>query len=242
MAWHWKPAMCFSVNVRNCICIVAALHLLNTSCKITQQILLTIFPDLISPPGGTISFNISGFSKKGQKAFKWIKIHLMKHSIKEIKEKNQTRVTIIQRGGGRVLSEEACLRDQPLTLCMYHFRQKRYPFRGEPLCLGHHTTPSSCTENSAWYSDVVWYELHQTFRAHEEVLSLFYDNFHFSSKEREGYGVSFLGEEGGGVNWGSAVSENLAFNSIQWFSFRKGSLGVFRRKTNGHCTTLKFTD
>ena len=199
MAWHWKPAMCFSVNVRNCICIVAALHLLNTSCKITQQILLTIFPDFISPPGGTISFNISGFSKKGQKAFKWIKIHLMKHSIKEIKEKNQTRVTIIQRGGGRVLSEEACLRDQPLTLCMYHFRQKRYPFRGEPLCLGHHSTPSSCTENSAWYSDVVWYELHQTFRAHEEVLSLFYDNFHFSSKEREGYGVPFLGDKGGGL-------------------------------------------
>ena len=35
--------------------------------------------------------------------------------------------------------------------------------------------------------------------AHEEVLWLFYDNFHFSSKEREGFGVSFLGEGGGGL-------------------------------------------
>ena len=30
----------------------------------------------------------------------------MKHSIKEIKEKNQTRVTVTQRGGG-VLNKEA---------------------------------------------------------------------------------------------------------------------------------------
>ena len=100
MAWHWKPAICFSVNVRNCMCIVATLHLLNVSCKITQQILIPIFPHFISPPGGIISFNTSDFSKKGQKAFIWIKIHLMKHSIKEIKEKNQTRVTVIQREGG----------------------------------------------------------------------------------------------------------------------------------------------
>ena len=129
MAWHWKPVICFSVNVRNCMCIVAALHLLNTSCKITQQILLPIFPDFVSPPGGIISLNISGFSKKGQKAFKWIKIHLMKHSIKEIKEKNQTRVTVTQRGGGGGYSpKRLCPRDQPFTLCMYHFRQKRYPF------------------------------------------------------------------------------------------------------------------
>ena len=106
MAWHWKPVICFSVNVRNCMCIVAALHLLNTSCKITQQILLPIFPDFISPPGGIISFNISGCSKKGQKAFKWIKIHLIKHSIKEIKEKNQTRVTVIQREGGGGYSQK----------------------------------------------------------------------------------------------------------------------------------------
>ena len=35
------------------------------------------------------------------------------------------------------------------------------------------------------------------------------------------------------------MSENVAFNAIQWFLFRKGSSGVFRRKTNGHCTTLK---
>ena len=133
MAWHWKPAICFSVNVRNCMCLVATLHLLNASCEKTQQILLHIFPDFISPTGGIISFNISGFSEKGQKAFKWIKIHLMKHSIKEIQEKNQTRVTVIQRGrkrggGGGVLTEEPCPKDQPLTLCMYHFRQKRYPF------------------------------------------------------------------------------------------------------------------
>ena len=100
MVWHWKPAICFSVNVRNCMCIVATLHLLNVSCKITQQILIPIFTDFISPPGGIISFNTSGFSKKGQKPFIWIKIHLMKHSIKEIKEKNQTRVTVTQRGGG----------------------------------------------------------------------------------------------------------------------------------------------
>ena len=53
----------------------------------------------------------------------------MKHSIKEIKEKYQTRVTVIQReGAGVVLTEEAFPRDQTLTLCMYHFRQKRYPF------------------------------------------------------------------------------------------------------------------
>ena len=43
--------------------------------------------------------NISGFSKQGQEAFKWIKIHLMK----------QTRVTVTQRGGvlTEVLYEEA---------------------------------------------------------------------------------------------------------------------------------------
>ena len=29
----------------------------------------------------------------------------MKHSIKKIKEKNQTRVTVTQRGGGGVLTE-----------------------------------------------------------------------------------------------------------------------------------------
>ena len=33
-------------------------------------------------------------------AFERIKIHLMKHRIKEIKEKNQTTVTLAQRGGG----------------------------------------------------------------------------------------------------------------------------------------------
>ena len=53
--------ICFSVNTRNCMCIVATLHLLNVSCKITQQILLPIFPNFISPPGDIISFNISGF-------------------------------------------------------------------------------------------------------------------------------------------------------------------------------------
>ena len=31
----------------------------------------------------------------------------MKHSIEEIKEKNQTRVTVTQRGGGGVLTKEA---------------------------------------------------------------------------------------------------------------------------------------
>ena len=51
--------ICFSVNMRNCMCIVATLHLLNVSCKITQQILLPIFPNFISPPGSIISFNIS---------------------------------------------------------------------------------------------------------------------------------------------------------------------------------------
>ena len=56
-----RVRICFSVNTRNCMCIVATLHLLNVSCKITQQILLPIFPNFISPPGGIISFNISGF-------------------------------------------------------------------------------------------------------------------------------------------------------------------------------------
>ena len=62
--------ICSSVNTRNCMWIVATLHLLNVSCKIIQQILVPIFPDFISPPGGIISFNISGFSKKRQEAFK----------------------------------------------------------------------------------------------------------------------------------------------------------------------------
>ena len=62
--------ICFSVNTCNCMWIVVTLHLLNVSCKIIQQILVPIFPDFISPPGGIISFNISGFSKKGQEAFK----------------------------------------------------------------------------------------------------------------------------------------------------------------------------
>ena len=53
--------ICFSVNTHNCMCIVATLHLLNFSCKIMQQILLPIFPNFISPPGGIVSFNISGF-------------------------------------------------------------------------------------------------------------------------------------------------------------------------------------
>ena len=53
--------ICFSVNMCNCMCIVATLNLLNVSCKITQQILLPIFPNFISPPGGIISFDISGF-------------------------------------------------------------------------------------------------------------------------------------------------------------------------------------
>ena len=51
----------------------------------------------------------------------------MKHSIKEIKEKNQTRVTVTQRGGGgyslKFYMKRFRPRDQPLTLCMYHFRQ-----------------------------------------------------------------------------------------------------------------------
>ena len=97
--------------------------------------MVPIFPDFISPPGGIISFNISGFSEKGQEAFKRIKIHLMKHSIKEIKEKNQTRVTVTQRGGrggggGGSLKFYEMLRprDQPLTLCMYHLDRKGTPF------------------------------------------------------------------------------------------------------------------
>ena len=118
---------------------------------------------------------------------------------------------------------------------------KRYPFRGEDLLLDHYSTPSSCAENSTWCSDVVWYELYQRFRAHEEALWLFYDNFHFSLKEREGFRMSFL-VGGGRVNWGSAVSVNLAFNAIQWFWFRKGLSGVFHRKTNSHRMSLKFTD
>ena len=60
--------ICFSVNMHNCMWIVATLRLLNVSCKITQQILLPIFPDFISAPGGIISFNKPGFSKKGQEA------------------------------------------------------------------------------------------------------------------------------------------------------------------------------
>ena len=38
---------------------------MNVSCKITQQILLPIFSNYISPSGGIISFNIVG-----QEAFK----------------------------------------------------------------------------------------------------------------------------------------------------------------------------
>ena len=59
----------------------------------------------------------------------------MKHSIKEIKEKNQITVTVTQRGGGgggafslKFYTKRLCPRDQSLTFCMYHFRQKRYPF------------------------------------------------------------------------------------------------------------------
>ena len=50
----------------------------------------------------------------------------MKHSIKEIKEKNQTTVTVTQRGGGeggfslKFYTKRLCPRGQPLTLCMYH--------------------------------------------------------------------------------------------------------------------------
>ena len=67
-------------------------------------------------------------------AFKRIKIHLMKHSIKEIKEKNQTTVIVTQRGEGggggggggfslKFYTKRLCPRDQPLTLCIYLFRQ-----------------------------------------------------------------------------------------------------------------------
>ena len=68
-------------------------------------------------------------------------------------------------------------------------------------------------------------------------MKRYFDYFTTFFFKREGFGISFLG--GRRVNWGSAVSENVAFNAIQWFWFRKGSSGVFRRKTNGHCTTLK---
>ena len=207
----------------------------------------------------------------------------MTHIIKEIKEKNQTRVTVTQRGGGRgggshqsfiwrgstpgtnplpfvctVLYRKGTPFVYPLVTngtpftyqilitassfncCKYtiftsHIHKmhltdliwsfnwlkwqmsllytssikktlpfhvpeawKRYPIWGEPLGLGHYSTPS-CTEHSTWYSDIVWYELHQTFRPHEEVLWLFYDNFHFSSKNGISFfGISFLG---GGANW-----------------------------------------
>ena len=53
------------------------------------------------------------------------KIHLMKHSIKEIKEKNQTIVTVTQRGGGgggvltEVLYKEALPQGPtPYPLCV----------------------------------------------------------------------------------------------------------------------------
>ena len=106
---------------------------------------------------------------------------------------------------------------------------KRYPFRGEPLYLGHYSTPSSCTENSTWYSDIVWYELHQTFRAHEEVLWLFYDNFHFSSKERDGFGISFFGRGGGG--WlDSGKGHQGYFTERQMATVRLWSLLIRVRK------------
>ena len=51
---------------------------------------------------------------------------------------------------------------------------------------------------STWQSVIVWYELYQTFSAHEEILWLLYDYFHVSSKGREVFGISFLGGGGGG--------------------------------------------
>ena len=65
--------------------IVATLHLFNASCKIMQHILLPIFLVFISSPRGIISFNISGFFKKG--------------AGNSFKEKNQTRLTVTQSGG-----------------------------------------------------------------------------------------------------------------------------------------------
>ena len=63
----------------------------------------------------------------------------------------------------------------------------------ELFCIGHYSTPSLCPGNSTWYSNIVWYELYQMFCAQEEVIWLFYDNFHVSSKGGEGFGISFLG-------------------------------------------------
>ena len=74
MAKDWSANTFFSKY--KCMCIVATLHLLNASCKITQHILLPIFLDFISSPGGIISFNISGFLKKGQE------IHLKRRIIR----------------------------------------------------------------------------------------------------------------------------------------------------------------
>ena len=51
---------------------------------------------------------------------------------------------------------------------------------------------------STWHSVIVWYELYQTFCAHEEILWLFYDYLHVSSKGREVFGISFLVGGGGG--------------------------------------------
>ena len=72
---------------------------------------------------------------------------------------------------------------------------KIYPFRGFLSVLVYSSRPW----NSTCYSDILWYELYQTFRAHEEVLWLFYDNFHVSSKGREGFGISFLRRGGGSL-------------------------------------------
>ena len=56
-----------------------------------------MFLDFISPPAGMISLNISGFLKKEPGRL----IHLVKHSIKEIKEKGGRGVL------DEVLNEEA---------------------------------------------------------------------------------------------------------------------------------------
>ena len=59
----------------NCMCIVATLlHLLNVlcTCNITEQILLPVFLDFISPSGSIIiSFDtfLKGFLKKGAGSF-----------------------------------------------------------------------------------------------------------------------------------------------------------------------------
>ena len=106
---------------------------------------------------------------------------------------------------------------------------KRYPCQAEPLCLGHNSThPSSRPGNSTWYTNIFMVlivpNVSCTWSGTVIILLQF---SHFV--KRKGFGILFLSW----VNWGFAVSENLASNAILQFWGRKGSLRVFCGTPNG---------